>query len=67
MTDEIQKHFCKAVDHPDAKIVCRSFSDSRTWFNLIWQDGSSLMVRYCPFCGVNALKLNGGEEIKNDS
>lgn len=51
-------HYCKAVDHPKAHIRCVSVRDSKNWFCLIWIDGSSLLVKHCPFCGENVEKLN---------
>lgn len=51
---KIKKHFCKAVDHPDAHIRCVEVIDSNKWLCLIWQDGSNLFVPYCPFCGGKA-------------
>jgi len=57
-----KKHYCKAVDHPDATIRCVSVIDSKIWFCLIWIDGSSLLVKYCPFCGESVEKLNQERE-----
>lgn len=51
-----KKHYCTAVDHPNANIRCVSFTDTDLWFCLIWIDESSLMVKYCPFCGEKADK-----------
>ena len=48
------KHYCKAIDHPKANIRCVSMSDNDLWFVLFWVDESSLMVKYCPFCGKKA-------------
>lgn len=61
MSDKEEKHFCKAVDHPKANIRCVSFSDNDQWFCLVWVDESSLLVKYCPFCGKKA-----GENKKDE-
>lgn len=53
-----KKHYCKAVDDPLANIRCVSMPDSKKWFSLVWVDESSLLVKYCPFCGQNVEKLN---------
>lgn len=54
-----KKHYCKSVKHPEANIRCVNTSDSKKWFCLFWIDESSLLVKYCPFCGENVEKLNG--------
>jgi hypothetical protein len=59
-----EKHCCKAIDDPKAFIRCVSFIDNSNWFNLIWVDGSSLMVKYCPFCGKKAEKKMCDKELK---
>jgi hypothetical protein len=51
---EKPKHFCKAVNHPNANIRCVSLIDSNKWLCLFWIDESSLLVEYCPFCGKKA-------------
>jgi len=48
------KHYCKAVDDPKANIRCVSFIDNDEWFALYWIDESSLLVKWCPFCGQHA-------------
>lgn len=46
----IKKHYCTAIDNVHS-IRCVSFTDNKHWFCLVWIDGSSLLVKYCPFCG----------------
>lgn len=53
-----KEHFCKAVDHSKANIRCVSISDCSIWFCLFWIDESSLLVKYCPFCGESVERLN---------
>jgi len=53
------EHKCYAIDHSEATIRCVSFTDNASWFNLVWVDGSSLLVKFCPFCGASVKKLNG--------
>ncbi len=48
------EHYCKAVDHPKALIKCIGVPDSNKWLDLVWWDGSRLLVKYCPFCGQKA-------------
>jgi hypothetical protein len=52
--EENPKHFCKAVNHPNANIRCVSLIDSNKWLCLFWIDESFLLVEYCPFCGKKA-------------
>jgi hypothetical protein len=57
-TTEPKKHCCKAIDHPKATIKCVSLTDSKKWYALFWLDGSSLFVKFCPFCGKNVEREN---------
>ena len=48
-----KKHCCYAVES-STKIRCESLTDTNRFFDLVWIDGSRLLVTYCPFCGKKA-------------
>lgn len=49
----MKKHCCYAIEgRPEFK--CVSLTDTNEYFDLVWIDGSRLLVPYCPFCGEKA-------------
>lgn len=56
------KHNCSPK--PDLiipSIKCIGVTDSKRYFDLVWIDGSRLLVDYCPFCGEKANTKDGDE------
>lgn len=49
-----KQHYCNPFPEVVRSFKCISIPDTNKYFDLIWIDGSRLMVEYCPFCGESA-------------
>lgn len=60
-------HSCPDSNLGNGQVRCDSFwnidDPDRNYLILIWSNGTSLQVNYCPFCGVSEKEMN---EVKDE-